>query len=604
MTDVQRMTLNECLDGSDVIAQARTGTGKTLAFLLPIVQRLLRDPNLERRGGADSAGIRDTRALIISPTRELAEQIAVEAQKVTAGTAIRVQIAVGGTGKSYHLNKMRREGCHLLIGTPGRVQDICSDSNTGFTLDKLDTFVLDEADRLLDIGFMPAIQEIAGYMPTDRERQTLMFSATVPKEVVGLVRSVMRPNFKFVRTIDPSEPQTHERVPQKVVLVPGLQNNLPAVLEIAHNALEKHREDPENNMPVKILVFLPSTSEVHLAAEIFSNMRDPSDPNAGRSVFGGMKKHPLGDLRIFEIHSKLSQQQRSASSQGFRRAESAILFSSDVSARGMDFPNVSHVIQIGLPRTADDYIHRVGRTGRAGKGGEGWLILLDDERNQFRRALGEAGSRIQEDRSLESAKLDMTKGAQLPAVTARLMQIIESGVRATDSQSKSAAYLSMLGPLSQASRNKQTVIDLMNDLARFGWGMAKPPGLPQGVISRLGLSGLSGVEVQEYQPRRDDRGRGGFGDRYGGGDRGGRGGNGMGQRRGGGFDRNDPFGQGLTGAGVGGGDRGRDGGFGGRSGGGRDGGFGGRGDSGFGGRSGGFGGPRDSFNRGESRGRY
>jgi ATP-dependent RNA helicase MSS116 len=133
MTDVQRLTINECLDGADVIAQARTGTGKTLAFLMPIVQRILRDPNLERRSnGYDrraSAG--DIRAVIISPTRELAEQIAVEAKKIVHNTAVKVQTAVGGTQKSMHLRLMQREGCHILVGTPGRIQDLLSDQYSG-----------------------------------------------------------------------------------------------------------------------------------------------------------------------------------------------------------------------------------------------------------------------------------------------------------------------------------------------------------------------------------------------------------------------------------------------------------------------------------------
>lgn len=241
MTDVQRMTINECLNGDDVIAQAKTGTGKTLAFLMPIVQRILRDPSIQSAGRYNRADINDIRALIISPTRELAEQIGAEASKIMSATSLKVQTAVGGTQKNFHLKKMQREGCHILVGTPGRVKDIISDPSNNITLDKVHTFVLDEADRLLDIGFAPEIKEIASYMPKSDSRQTLMFSATVPKEVVSLVRQILRPNFKFVRTVDPNEAPTHEKVPQKVVFLRGLQNQIPAIMEIAHSAIEAYK---------------------------------------------------------------------------------------------------------------------------------------------------------------------------------------------------------------------------------------------------------------------------------------------------------------------------------------------------------------------------
>ena len=598
MTDVQRLTLNECLDGTDVIAEARTGTGKTLAFLLPIVQRILKSATNLERPSRSRASVDGTRALIISPTRELAEQIATEARKVTAGTAIQVQTAVGGSSKRYDLQQMHRNGCHILIGTPGRLKDVLSDSSSGVTLDNLDTFVLDEADRLLDIGFLPEIQEIQSFMPprSERERQTLMFSATIPKEVVSLVRQTLRPDFRFVRTVDPDEAPTHERIPQKVVHLPGLQNQLPACLEIINNAIEMHKRDPVNNMPLKALIFMSSNNDVHLGAEIFGNMREPNSSENSRALFS---RHPLGDVAVLEMHSKLTQAQRTSHSQQFRRAESAVMFTSDVSARGMDFPNVSHVIQIGLPRSADDYVHRLGRTGRAGKGGEGWLLIQEDERHGFRRNLGQqVGASIATDSSLQTARLDMTKGAQLPAETARLMQLIESGVRSTSSRTKSDAYRSMLGPLSQMGRDKQKMVDLMNDLARYGWGMASPPTLDRALVSRLGLGGLDGIVVGESNF--GDRGRGGGrgGDRFGG-DRSGS----RGRGRGDDFNPRDPFGQGTGGRSNSAPPRNnafgdRSGGFGDRNG--RGSSFGGRG--GRGGGGGGFGDRDRGGSRGGNRG--
>lgn len=503
MTDVQRMTLNECLDGSDVIAQAKTGTGKTLAFLMPIIQRILRDPKLESRSRFPKAATGDIRALIISPTRELAEQIANDARKVTANTSVVVQTAVGGTQKRFHLQKMQREGCHILVGTPGRVNDILSDPDSGVRLDNIETFVLDEADRLLDIGFLPTIEEIQRYMPSrsERPRQTLMFSATVPKEVVSLVRQTLRPDFKFVRTVDPDDSPTHEVIKQHVVQLPGLQNRLPALLEIILNAIEANKRDPVNNSPLKALIFFSSTSEVALATQVFRSLREPDGGDYKRKIFA---PHPLGTIPLLEIHSRLNQNQRTYSTSRFRESESAVMFSSDVSARGMHFPNVSHVIQVGVPRTAEEYIHRVGRTGRMGKGGEGWLLIDKTESFEFQKRFRNSGIKMSENHDIQTAKLDMTQGAQLPAETVQIMQMIESGVRATPYTLKQQCYLSMLGPmlLGGDARDKQDGADMLNDLARYGWGMETPPPVPSGLLEKMGLAGIRGFNVQPDPPRR------------------------------------------------------------------------------------------------------
>ena len=576
MTDVQRMTINECLDGADVIAQARTGTGKTLAFIMPIIQRLMRDPTL-----ADGRPtIEDTRALIISPTRELAEQIAVETRKVVANTHIQVQTAVGGTGKAANLAGMRNRGCHILIATPGRIKDLLSDGYSGLKLNKIQTFVLDEADRLLDIGFAPDIAEIQSYMPprSEKARQTLMFSATVPRSVVDLVRQTLRPDFKFIRTVDPDEQPTHARIPQNVVFLPGLQNQVPAITEIAMNAIEANRRDPDNNPPFKAILFYDSKAEVTLVKQWLENLRgNPSDPGAARRGFTGA--HPLSGCRILEMSGNLEQRQRTYNSSMFRSSESAILVASDVVARGMDFPNVSHVIQMGLPKNEDQYIHRVGRTGRAGKSGQGWLLLQEDDQREYQSTFAR-DLRLNVDTSLHTAKLDMTKGAQLPANVAKLMQYVENGIRSVPFNVKAQAYIGMFGVFKQSPtrRNTQQILDMINELSRYGWGLERPPPVSSSFASKMGMMGLRGLEVED-----SPRGMGG--------DRGGRSG---GMQRGGrnGFDTRDPFGQGLgggpsVGRGFGGGDR-RGGSFGDRGGDRRGGGFGDRG----GDRRGGFGGDR------------
>ena len=527
MTDVQRLTINECLDGADVIAQAKTGTGKTLAFLMPIVQRILRDPNLATRT-RNRARPDDIRALIISPTRELAEQIAVEAKKIVRGTAVKVQTAVGGSQKSFHLRLMMLEGCHILVATPGRVKDILSDGYSGVKLDNIETFVLDEADRLLDIGFAPDIEEIQSFMPPreERARQTLMFSATVPKQVVTLVRKTLRPDFKFIRTVSPDETPTHDRVLQHVTVLRGLENQMPALLELARRAIDAHKNDPASNMPFKAIVYWNSTSEVGLAQEVFQNMRASGADGAASSR---SHRHPLDPCSIIEMHSKLNQSQRTRNSQNFRYAESAILLSSDVTARGMDFPNVSHVIQLGLPRSADDYVHRLGRTARAGKSGQGWLLLHQGEQQAYRRMLGGGEFNIKLDNSLVTAQIDMSQPAELPENVANILQMVESGVKSTPMGVKQQAYISMIGALGNVGLDKQSVVDLLNSLARNGWGMEMPPPVSPGLVGRIGYSHTQGLNVSNERPDYDnDRSRG-FGGGFGGDRRGGFGGD----RRGG-----------------------------------------------------------------------
>lgn len=596
MTEVQRRTLNEALKGEDIIAQARTGTGKTLAFLLPILQNIIsRDPELARpnhgrRGPRTTAD--DIRALIISPTRELAEQIAMEAGKVTKGTGLVVQCAVGGTQKSAGLRDIQTRGCHILVGTPGRLNDIFSDPYNGVQAPDLSALVFDEADRLLEVGFWPTIQDIMRRLPTQSEvpRQTMMFSATVPKEVVSVVRETLKPGFLFVKCVQDNEDPTHPNVRQRLVKLNGMENSLPALVEICARSIAASKEP--GGRPFKAIIYFNSTAEVKLAASALTKLASPGSASA--DAFGSYQaRHPWSPTRISEIHSKLSQSQRTGAANSFRNCETGILLSSDVTARGMDFPNVTHVIQMGLPTSRDQYIHRVGRTARAGKEGEGWLLLNPIEHEETRYRLKNLP--IEMDDSLEIARLDMTKEAQVGRQAGELLAMYQNSLRKVTPLEKADVYRSQLG-IHQWVREKGRLIDYMNKLARFGWGMPTPPALSPALAQRLGISRVPGVnvgfdpEIDEARAARDG-GRGGFG--------GGRGG-GFGGGRGGGF--NDRGGD-RGGRGGGFGDRGGDrGGRGGGFGGGRDRDFGGRGGGGYGGgRDGGsggrgYGGPRDAFN--------
>ena len=593
MTEVQAKTINAALKGTDIIAQARTGTGKTMAFLLPILQNILsEDPDLAKmvrgRGGPRSTAD-DIRALIVSPTRELAEQIAVEAKRLVAGTGVIVQTAVGGTQKSMGLRAIQREGCHILVGTPGRLKDILSDPYTKVEAPDLSALVFDEADRLLDQGFWPEIQEIMRLLPTPEEknRQTLMFSATVPKEVISVVRGTLKPGFQFVKCVNDNEEPTHTRVPQMLVTTKGFENNLPALTELCAREIQKHNDDPTNVRPFKAIVYFGSTAEVSLATSSLHKLQTPEAEN-NSDAFGG-REHPFGRrTRILEIHSKLTQGARTKAAENFRRADSAILLSSDVTARGMDFPNVTHVIQMGLPSSVEQYIHRIGRTARAGKEGEGWLILNKLEDQEARHRFG-GKIPLKRDNTIETASLDLTQEAQVSPSAGKILNMCQAALRRVDPLEKIKAYKALLGVFQWHNR-KSDLIDALNDLSRVGWSMRTPPAIAPMLAQRLGLSRIPGVNIgsnpeeNEERARAPSGGRGGFG----------------GGRSFGGRDGGRSFGGDRNGGRSFGGDRDggdRRGGFGGSRGGfgGSRGGFsGGRGGGGFGGRGG--------FSRGGDRG--
>ncbi|EKD19708.1 putative ATP-dependent RNA helicase [Drepanopeziza brunnea f. sp. 'multigermtubi' MB_m1] len=595
MTEVQAMTINQALSGSDIVAQARTGTGKTLGFLVPTIQNILRQsPELATRKQYSRARASDIRAIIISPTRELAEQIAVEAEKLCGNTDLRVQVAVGGNSKRSMLQKTLREGCHLLVGTPGRLQDLLEDNYSGVKAPNLTTFVLDEADRLLDDGFSKDIRAIQDLLPDRKvvDRQTLLFSATMPREVMHLVRSTLKPGFHFVQAVKEGDLATHEKVPQHIVITPGIENHMPALLELAKREIEKAARAHtagEEVRPFKAIVYFQSTANVILASDIFQNLKSTNSP--GQGMFG---KHPLYPAQISEMHGQLSQQARTYVSERFRRAKSAILFSTDVTARGMDFPNVTHVVQIGLPPNREQYIHRIGRTGRGDKTGDGLIFLNEASVQVARRML--RGLPIIPDKSLQSAEIDMTKDAQVPQSVAETLSQVGDAIKMVSRRTKEDAYMGALGSLGGVNPIEGAMA--LNRWTRYGWGFEEPPRVAPGLASKLGISRIEGMNVGHRQTDDfgdNDRGFGRQGGGYGG--RGGAGGRSFGGRSDGG----DRYGGGSSNRGSGGrspggfGDRkGRAHGFGDR--GGRGGGFGGRsGGGGYGGGRGRDQGPRASF---------
>ncbi|KAK6591654.1 DEAD/DEAH box helicase [Botrytis cinerea] len=540
MTEVQTLTINQALQGSDIIAQARTGTGKTIGFLLPTIQNILeKSPELASRQRYSRARASDIRAIIISPTRELAEQIAVEAVKITRNTDLIVQVAVGGSSKREMLRKVQREGCHILVGTPGRLQDLLTDEYSQVSAPGLTTLVLDEADRLLDDGFSKDIDNIQALLPKRNEvdRQTLLFSATVPREVMGLVRRLLKPDYQFVQTVKAGDVATHERIPQKIVAATGMENIMPAMVEICKKGIEK--ANTEGSSPFKAIVYFNSTANVQLAGEIMKGIDS------------------LHSIDVSAIHGKLTQERRTRVTDRFRRAKSAVMLSSDVTARGMDFPNVTHVIQVGVPRDRDTYIHRVGRTGRGGKEGEGWLLLTQSEIPGARRTL---------------SNLPITPDP----TTAEILNEVGQATKRVDREIKVDAYMGALGQ-GQRGASPRAMMEDLNNWTKFGWGWEKPPMVGPGLARKLGIDRIPGVNIG-HEPREDnDDFGGGRGFGSSGGSSGGRGfGSSGGSSGGRGFGSS---GGSSGGRGFGGGRSGGSGGgkgFGGR-GGGRGGGSGGRG---------------------------
>ncbi|KKK12509.1 hypothetical protein P175DRAFT_0474534 [Aspergillus ochraceoroseus IBT 24754] len=482
MTDVQSLTIPASLTGVDVLAQAKTGTGKTLAFLVPVIQRILSDPTVEKSAynhhfqkgnrrfrGQYNNGISaaDIRAIIISPTRELAEQIAAEARRVCANTGLVVQTAVGGTQRRSGLQQIQNEGCHILVGTPGRLKDLLSDQYNGIEAPKLSCLVLDEADRLLDDGFAPDLMEIQDLLPkrTQVDRQVLMFSATLPREVMGMVRSTMKPNFQFLKTVRDDETPTHLSVPQKAVFLRGYEHAFPALLELVKNLIQNAPAD----RPFKAIVYINANKLTNLIYEAFDRLlSDPENP---------LSAHPFPNVYLGEIHSRLTQKQRTQVTQWFRRCKSGILFSSDVTARGMDFPAVTHVIQLGTPQDREKYIHRLGRTARANQTGEGWIILHEAETRTFRQFTHKIPIE-KDDTSLTVPSMDLAApDSELPKEALTHIKQMQAAMKGIPSNTRAEAWQSHMSTLVRAIPHKGEIVRIMTDAATHGYYLNKIPAL-------------------------------------------------------------------------------------------------------------------------------
>jgi len=320
-TPVQRQVIPVILSGSDLIGCAATGTGKTAAFLLPMLQRL---------SAKQSNGVR---ALILAPTRELASQIAENLQMLDAKKKTTSVTIVGGAS----MNKQRvalRRGAMVAIATPGRLLDHLE--NRTIDLSRVETLVLDEADRMLDMGFLPAIRSIISRLPS--ERQTLLFSATMPPPIEQIACEHMR------------RPRVVEVNPRNKAAVTVKQTAYPVATE-SKTTLLLHLLEREQCS--RALVF----TRTRRGAERLSRVLAASLHQVDR------------------IHADRSQSQREAALRGFKDGRCRVLVATDIAARGIDVDLVTHVINFDVPATPEDYVHRIGRTGRAGNTGHAMTLL-------------------------------------------------------------------------------------------------------------------------------------------------------------------------------------------------------------------------------------
>jgi len=342
-TPVQAAAIPPGVEGKDILATAQTGTGKTLAFLIPILERLLRD-------GTDGVA-----ALVLVPTRELAMQVAAQHDALRGRKLPVAALIVGGLSE-YHQREALRRGSRVVVATPGRLEDFLDRALIQFN--KLKVLVLDEADRMLDMGFRPAILRIVAALP--KERQTLCFSATMEGDTARLVKDYTKNPVRltFGSTLKPSE---NVRLQAFEAAAEGKPETLRRLL---------------NNETGQCLVF----ARTKRGAEKIANHLNREG------------------IQSAVIHGDRSQSQRTAALSGFQKGRYRVLVATDLASRGIHVENIAHVINYDLPEVAENFIHRVGRTGRAGNRGTASTLFVRGQRSdlsQLERQLGVHLERMQ-----------------------------------------------------------------------------------------------------------------------------------------------------------------------------------------------------------------
>lgn len=354
LTPVQQKSIGPILENEsqDVITRAKTGTGKTFAFLIPMFQHLINTKREDRPS---------VKFVIVAPTRDLAFQINAEAKRIQKQHPVlkrfRSLVLVGGTNFASGVRELIRERPKVVIGTPGRLLDVISRYQRSFN--RVDVKVLDEADRLLEIGFQQDLEKISNVLNEMNEKgpnhmRTLLFSATLDAKVQDLSQNIMgKDECLFLDTVDKNEPQAHEKIAQSATISENLGKSTLATLDHI-------KKQVRANSNYKAILFTPTIKFTTLVSDLLKDQKDIKVP-------------------ILEFHGRKDQKARSRMVQNFKRDTSGILVCTDVAARGLDFPDIAEVLQIGVPSLLPQYIHRIGRTARAGKTGKATLFISEDE---------------------------------------------------------------------------------------------------------------------------------------------------------------------------------------------------------------------------------
>lgn len=329
-TPVQAGSIPPALAGSNVVATAQTGTGKTLAFLLPILQSLSQNP------------VKGVQAVILTPTRELAIQIQEAFQKLSKDTGLRATVVVGGLNESKQLFEIQR-GSQVLVCTPGRLQDFIKRRLVKLGTTKF--VVLDEADRMLDMGFLPSIEQILQQIPI--QRQTMFFSATIEKSIMPLIA---------------------KHVPNPVRVEIGAVSKPGVDIDLQMFEVEGHR---------KLGLLRHLLAEKQGSFLVFARTKHATDRLAKKLARTGVK--------TTAIHGDRTQSQRRQALDGFKDGYYRVLVATDVAARGIHVDHIEHVVNFDLPQAAEDFVHRVGRTGRAGQKGTAYSFATRNERGFMRQ---------------------------------------------------------------------------------------------------------------------------------------------------------------------------------------------------------------------------
>jgi ATP-dependent RNA helicase RhlE len=332
-TPIQKQAIPHALNGRDVMGLAQTGTGKTAAFGVPLIAQMLAEPKRPSQ--------KSVRALILAPTRELAQQIMQNLAGFCEGTQLRAQMVVGGQSIKPQINRLDR-GVDILVATPGRLLDLMD--RRAVRLDETTFLVLDEADQMLDMGFIHDLRKISSVMP--KERQTMLFSATMPKLMNEIANTYLRNPIR----IEVSPPgKAADKVTQEVHFIAKAEKQ-----SLLVELMAKHKGE-------RALVF-------------------------GRTKHGSeklMKNLVKAGFDAASIHGNKSQGQRDRAIAGFKSGQITVLVATDVAARGLDIPDVKHVYNYDLPNVPDNYVHRIGRTARAGKDGAAIAFCAPDEMGEL-----------------------------------------------------------------------------------------------------------------------------------------------------------------------------------------------------------------------------